>query len=87
MTLVAAEESTLNQSGIKYYALSPGIIDTAMQEDIRSASQENFSNLEKFRTYKSENHLSSPEEVAGKVIYLMNHADEFKDVLQDVREF
>jgi benzil reductase ((S)-benzoin forming) len=87
LSLVAEEESKLKGFGIKYYALSPGIIDTPMQEEIRSVPEENFSNIEKFRSYKSQNQLSSPEEVAGKVIYLLNHTDKFLDVLQDVREF
>lgn len=87
LSLVAEEESRLKQLGIKYYALSPGIIDTPMQEEIRSASQENFSSIETFRSYKSGNQLSTPEEVAVKVIYLMDHTDKFKDVLQDVRDF
>jgi benzil reductase ((S)-benzoin forming) len=87
LSLVAEEESKIRQLGIKYYALSPGIIDTSMQEEIRSATQENFSNIEKFRTYKSNHQLSSPEEVAEKVIYLLEHTDKFSDVLQDVREF
>lgn len=87
LSLVAEEESKLRQLGIKYYALSPGIIDTSMQEEIRSASKEDFSNIEKFRAYKSHNQLSSPEEVAGKVLYLLNHTDKFPDVLQDVRDF
>lgn len=87
LSLVAEEESRLKGLGITYYALSPGIIDTPMQEKIRSASRENFSNIDKFRSYKSRDQLSRPEEVAGKVIYLMDHPEEFKDVLQDVREF
>lgn len=87
LSLVAEEESKLRRLGIKYYALSPGIIDTSMQAEIRSASEDNFSNIEKFRSYKSQNQLSSPEEVAEKVIYLLNHTDRFPEVLQDVREF
>lgn len=87
LSLVAEEESKLKQLGIKYYALSPGIIDTSMQEEIRSASVENFSAIEKFRSYKTQQQLISAEEVAGKVIYLLDHTDRFPDVLQDVRNF
>src|SRR5690606_23347273 len=36
LTAVAAEESRLKKLGIKYYALSPGIVDTEMQQDIRT---------------------------------------------------
>lgn len=87
LSLVAEEESKLKGWGIRYYALSPGIVDTPMQEEIRSASEEDFSNIEKFRSYKSHKQLSSPEEVAGKVVYLLGHTEEFPDVLQDVRRF
>lgn len=87
MTLIAQEESDLKKRGFTLYALSPGIIDTPMQETIRSAGQENFSNLEKFQSFKSEGSLSSPEDIAKKVIYLMDHFREFPAVLQDVREF
>ncbi|HLW19675.1 MAG TPA: SDR family NAD(P)-dependent oxidoreductase [Cyclobacteriaceae bacterium] len=87
MSRVAEEESKLKKMGIKYYALSPGIIDTAMQQQIRLSDKEDFSNIEKFKSYKSDRHLKTPEEVAAKIIYLMEHSDKFKDVLQDVREF
>lgn len=87
MTEIAQEESKLNSYGIKYYALSPGIIDSPMQESIRSARPENFSNVETFRSYKSSQQLSSPEEVAEKIIYLIENTENFEGVLQDVRKF
>jgi len=87
MTEIAQEESKLNDYGIKYYALSPGIIDSPMQESIRSASPEDFSNVETFRNYKNSQQLSSPEEVADKIIYLIEHTKDFEGVLQDVRKF
>lgn len=87
LSMVAEEESVVRGWGVKYYALSPGIIDTSMQEEIRSASRENFSNIDQFRSFKSQNQLSTPEEVARKVIHMINHTDRFLDVLQDVREF
>ncbi|MEX2593792.1 MAG: SDR family NAD(P)-dependent oxidoreductase [Anditalea sp.] len=87
LTLVAEEESKLKSLGIKYYALSPGIIDTAMQEDIRSSSQENFSNRDRFRSYQRNGDLSSPEETAAKVLYMIANFRNFEEVLQDVREF
>lgn len=87
LSLVAEEESNLKRLGIKYYALSPGIIDTTMQENIRSSSREDFSQVDDFKSYKTDNQLSSPEETASKVIYLMNNSEDFPEVLQDVREF
>jgi len=87
MTEIAQEESNLHGHGLKFYALSPGIIDTPMQEAIRSASRQDFSQVESFKEYKNNRQLSSPKEVSEKIIYLIEHADSFKDVLQDVRKF
>lgn len=87
MTLVAQEEADLHQLGIRYIALSPGIIDTPMQENIRSAASENFSQLKKFQGFKAENQLSSPDDTANKVIYLLKNLDAMPGVLMDVREF
>lgn len=87
LSLVAEEESKLHKWGIKYYALSPGIVDTEMQHQIRSSSPENFSRRNDFRSYKSEGDLSSPDEVASKVLYLIENHVDFHEVLQDVRNF
>lgn len=84
---VAQVESEIKGYGIRYFALAPGIVDTPMQADIRSAKLENFSGLETFKSFKSNNELSSPEQVAQKVIYLIEHTDKFNGVIQDVRKF
>jgi benzil reductase ((S)-benzoin forming) len=87
MTLVAQQEADLHHLGIRYIALSPGIIDTPMQENIRSASAENFSQVKKFQGFKSENQLSTPADTADKVIFLIKNLDTMPGVLLDVREF
>lgn len=87
LSLVAEEESKLTGSGIKFYALSPGIIDTEMQSEIRSTSLDNFSRGESFRSFKTQGDLVSPDSVADKVCYLINHSKNFKEVLQDERNF
>ncbi|MBD3628613.1 SDR family NAD(P)-dependent oxidoreductase [Cyclobacterium sp.] len=87
MTAVAQQESDLKNRGFRLFALSPGIIDTPMQETIRSAPEESFSSLSKFKTFKSEGALSTPEAIAKKVVYLITNHWEFSGVLQDVRNF
>lgn len=87
MTEIAQAESQLHGYGMMYFALSPGIIDTPMQEAIRSARKQDFSSVETFKEYKAKQQLSSPEAVTNKIIYLIEHADSFTDVLQDVRKF
>ena len=82
---VAAEE--LKEKGIKVYSLAPGIVDTEMQGDIRKAHEEDFPALERFLTYKNEGQLSTPEEVAKKVLFLVSNPEKFEEVVQDVRNF
>ena len=82
---VAAEE--LKEKGIKVYALAPGIVDTEMQGDIRKSDKEDFPALERFLTYKKEGQLSTPEEVAKKILFLVSNPEKFEDVVQDVRDF
>ncbi len=87
MSEAAQEEAKKTDSGIKFYALSPGVVDTAMQEDIRSAPEKGFSLLGKFKGLKVDNALSSPDAAAEKIIYLIQNNADFEGVLQDVREF
>ncbi|WP_194777628.1 SDR family NAD(P)-dependent oxidoreductase [Pararhodonellum marinum] len=83
----AQAESERNGSGIRFFALSPGVVDTGMQEDIRAASASEFSLLEKFKGLKSQNELSDAAGVAKKILHLIFHSNEFDGVLQDVRDF
>lgn len=87
MTGVAQRESDQNGYGIKYFALSPGIVDTPMQEDIRAANPQDFSSLKNFISFKENDELEAPSSVAKKVTYLIDHVEDFEEVLQDVRKF
>lgn len=82
---VAAEE--MKEKDIKVYSLAPGIVDTEMQGDIRKSDKEDFPALERFKDYKNEGRLSTPKEVAEKIIYLLSNPKNFADVVQDVRNF
>ncbi|WP_409288236.1 SDR family NAD(P)-dependent oxidoreductase [Peribacillus sp. SCS-37] len=52
-------------------AFSPGIMDTGMQEVIRSASREFFDEVENFQAYKENGQLKEPAEVAECLVALM----------------
>lgn len=82
---VAAEE--LSDLGFRVFSLAPGIIDTEMQAEIRKANPSDFPALDRFAKYKTEGQLSSPEEVAEKVFYLLSNPELFPEVVQDVRNF
>jgi benzil reductase ((S)-benzoin forming) len=84
-TQVADKES--NDPAFKFYSLAPGIVDTPMQGDIRSTELADFPDQGKFLAYKNNGDLSTPEEVASKIFYLLENDAEFDDVIQDVRNF
>mgnify|MGYP006192011957 CR=1 FL=1 len=52
-----------------------------------NVSASDFSSLPKFILLKENMNLSSPELAAEKILYLIENADKFEGVIQDVREF
>ena len=84
-TMVAAKENS--NSRFRFFSVAPGIVDTQMQEEIRQANELDFPQIERFKSYKEKGDLSSPELVASKISYLLEHENEFQEVMQDVRNF
>lgn len=82
---VAAED--LKGKGFRVFSLAPGIVDTEMQAEIRKANLSDFPALDRFISYKSEGQLSTADEIAEKISYLLNNPDLFPEVIQDVRDF
>jgi benzil reductase ((S)-benzoin forming) len=64
----AQKEQDLRGSGVRIRSLSPGVIDTAMQEHIRTADEAQFSDVAKFAQLHAEGHLQTPETVAKRII-------------------
>lgn len=73
-------------SGVKVYALSPGVVDTGMQGQIREADASRFSTVEKFRDYKANGELASPEEVGSKIVSFLHNTDKYNEVMVSVRD-
>jgi benzil reductase ((S)-benzoin forming) len=65
------EERELGKA-TKVYSVSPGVIDTDMQIQIRSTDEKAFSSLENFQNLKSENKLETPERIALKLNKLLS---------------
>lgn len=83
---VLNEEISIDQSNIRVLSLAPGIIDTGMQTEIRSASKKEFSGLEKFIEYKANGDLTNPETTAHQVLRFINEKTLANDVLCSVRD-
>ncbi|MBM4760777.1 (S)-benzoin forming benzil reductase [Bacillus sp. B15-48] len=74
-TMTTALEMNNRQSEQKIIAFSPGIMDTEMQETIRSATEASFADLDTFRSYKETGLLRSPEQVAAAFMNLLLHKE------------
>lgn len=51
--------------------IDPYIMDTSMQEEIRNSTKKDFPSLERFRSFKIENELMQPQEVAKIIMELL----------------
>ncbi|KON69577.1 hypothetical protein AKG34_13010 [Peribacillus butanolivorans] len=70
-TRVAGLEQDKAPFPMTLISFSPGVMDTGMQETIRSADEQDFSDREKFHDYKEKGTLRSPEFVAEKLLELL----------------
>ncbi len=88
-TEVIAKEQELDQLAHPFhiFAVTPSIVDTPMQEKIRSSEEEHFTQLEKFKEYKKENMLQDPQEVGKKFARIIREPENFQDIIFSVRDF
>jgi benzil reductase ((S)-benzoin forming) len=56
---------------IRVYSLSPGVIDTPMQEKIRRANPADFSSHATFESLKIQDDLQDPKDVATKIFHVL----------------
>lgn len=74
-TTVCAQEQTHKAQPIGIYSVSPGVIDTPMQSEIRAASREQFPSLDRFIELHEKGELLSAEIAADRIIRLLNRGD------------
>ncbi|MNK00432.1 Benzil reductase ((S)-benzoin forming) [compost metagenome] len=82
---IQAEEEQLGRAGFYCLAVAPGVVDTAMQVEIRSADSSSFSEVERFKEYKNSNQLYAPELVAKKLHKLV-HETSLNGVIYSLRD-
>jgi benzil reductase ((S)-benzoin forming) len=87
-TVMHAEQNLLSNvsSRIKVVALSPGIIDTEMQAEIRSSNAEDFSQVDRFVDYKNSGELQSSLQTAEKIISKLHSFYNREEVICSLRE-
>jgi NAD(P)-dependent dehydrogenase (short-subunit alcohol dehydrogenase family) len=65
---VALEEAEV---GLRAYAVAPGVVDTAMQERIRSSTEAEFPDVERFRELQRAGAFNTPRFVADRLLDLV----------------
>ncbi|HUQ29890.1 MAG TPA: SDR family NAD(P)-dependent oxidoreductase [Usitatibacter sp.] len=68
VTRVVALEAQSRGLAIEAVSLAPGVIDTGMQESVRSASAEDFADVARFRQMKEEGVLRQADDVAAEIL-------------------
>lgn len=81
---VALDEA-IKPNGALICSLAPGVIDTDMQLQLRSANAEAFPDVSRFADLKHSGHLTSPEDAAARVLAWLEREDFGSPVLADVR--
>jgi len=80
----------LEQAGrpnpVKVVSLAPGVIDTGMQQQLRSADPARFPERERFAQLKAQGLLDSPEQAAAKVLACLQRPDFGSNPIADVRD-
>jgi len=82
---VALDEAQ-HPSGAKVVSLAPGVIDTDMQVQLRSADPSRFPDRPAFVGMHAQGQLASPSAAAAKVLAYLERDDFGKNVLGDVRD-
>jgi benzil reductase ((S)-benzoin forming) len=82
---VALEQAAL-ANGAKVVSLAPGVIDTDMQVELRSANPAAFPERERFMQLKAQGQLDSPAAAAKKVLHYLDRKDFGHNPVADVRD-
>ena len=84
LTAVIYEEKHQN---LKILSISPGVVDTNMQEEIRNADPKNFPLHQNFVDYYNHNELISPKSAAHKLLKIIEKRVDFEGIFLNLRDF
>lgn len=85
-TRCVALEQEREANGARVCSLAPGVIDTDMQVQLRSADAANFPDQGNFIGLKEKGMLSSPEDAAQRVLAYLARPDFGSNPVADVRD-
>lgn len=83
---VALEQEKRGNSHVHLFSVAPGIVDTAMQDEIRNAEMAEFSRLDEFIGYKKSDRLAGPDLIARKLLSILDVPEKFGDAVFSVKD-
>lgn len=83
---IAEELKIADKKHIFAFAVAPGVVDTAMQDEIRKSDLADFSRIQTFIDYKKTNQLANPDLIAEKYLSILDLPEQFKDVVFSVKD-
>jgi benzil reductase ((S)-benzoin forming) len=84
--VISEELRELGISNIRAWSVYPGIIDTPMQEKIRSIDPDDFSSRIRFIEYKETGQLLPPDLTAAKILAIFKGFEWPEEVVFSIRE-
>ncbi len=84
-TTILCEEQKRSDYPVRATSIAPGTIDTEMQTTIRNSDSNLFPLVDSFKQLKAENKLSSPKEVAQKLINYLHSEQMGTEPITDIR--
>jgi NAD(P)-dependent dehydrogenase (short-subunit alcohol dehydrogenase family) len=85
-TRCLALDEALKPNGAKVTSLAPGVIDTDMQVQLRSAAAEKFPDQSGFQQLKATGQLTSPADAAQRILNYLARPDFGSNPVSDVRD-
>ena len=84
MSLCIAKEIEIDNSNFRIFSIAPGVMDTAMQDEIRKTGISSFSRRNKFDDLKKNNELRDVNVVATRYIQFIERAYRSGNTIQTI---
>lgn len=85
--VLGLEMTSRGKSDYFIHSVAPGVVDTDMQSEIRSANPDHFLDSAKFQALKENDELSHPTLVADKLYQIISKPGDFANILVSLRDF
>jgi benzil reductase ((S)-benzoin forming) len=84
--VIAEELAISGKKHIRIFSVAPGVVDTGMQEQIRSTSESDFSRIQQFIEYKSTGQLADPRLIAQKLLGILDVPEKFTETVFSAKD-